>query len=57
MAGSNLTVAQFKIQGGAVDVEPSSTGMTVDHNLLVGDAQQLRRLRLPGQHVGRSATT
>ena len=48
MAGSNLTVAQFKIQGGAVNVQPSSTGMTVDHNLLVGTRSNYGVFICPG---------
>ena len=48
MAGSNLTVAQFKIQGGEVSIEPSSTGMTVDHNLLVGTRSSYGVFVCPG---------
>ena len=33
VGGSYITLAQFKVQGGSVDVQPGSTGMTVDHNL------------------------
>jgi hypothetical protein len=53
MAGSNLTVAQFKIQGGSVNVEPSSTGMTVDHNLLVGTRSNYGVFICPGSSSAR----
>ena len=36
VGGSYITLAQFKVQGGPVDVQPGSTGVTVSHNLLVG---------------------
>jgi hypothetical protein len=53
MAGSNLTVAQFKIQGGTVSIEPSSTGMTVDHNLLVGTRSSYGVFVCPGSSSAR----
>jgi hypothetical protein len=37
MAGSWITLAQFKIQAGSVNVQPTSTGMKVDHNLMIGN--------------------
>ena len=48
MAGSYITLAQFKVQGGSVDVQPASTGMTVDHNLMIGDRTNYAVYVCPG---------
>jgi hypothetical protein len=48
MAGSYITLAQFKVQGGSVDVEPASTGMTIDHNLLIGTRRYYGVFVCPG---------
>jgi hypothetical protein len=36
LAGSGLTVARFRIEGGGVEISPNAASMTVSHNLLVG---------------------
>jgi hypothetical protein len=36
LSGSNLTVARFRLTG-AFEPRPGSSGMTADHNLMVGD--------------------
>ena len=48
MAGSYITLAQFKVQGGSVDVQPASTGMTVDHNLMIGNRTNYAVYVCPG---------
>jgi hypothetical protein len=48
MGGSNITLAQFKISPGSVDIQPSSTGMTVDHNLIIGNRSNYAVYVCPG---------
>ena len=48
MAGSYITLAQFRVQGGSVDVQPASTGMTIDHNLMVGNRTDYAVYVCPG---------
>ena len=48
MGGSNITLAQFKISPGSVDIQPSSTGMTVDHNLIIGNRSDYAVYVCPG---------
>jgi hypothetical protein len=47
MNGSWITLAQFKLTG-AVNVQPTSTGMTVDHNLMIGSRQNYAVYVCPG---------
>jgi hypothetical protein len=39
VAGSNVTLAQFRIEDGVVEIEPASTGITIDHNLITGGSK------------------
>jgi hypothetical protein len=39
LAGSNVTLAQFRIEDGVVEIEPSATGITIDHNLITGGSK------------------
>ena len=48
MAGSYITLAQFRVQGGSVDVQPASTGMTIDHNLMIGNRTNYAVYVCPG---------